>query len=391
MDSLPLSGVRVVEMSHMVMGPTCGMVLSSLGAEVIKVEPFEGDRTRTLGGMGISFFPLFNRGKKSVSLDLKSPEGREAMDRLLATADVFIENFRDDTIARLGLDAATLAKKHPRLIVGAHKGFLSGPYEHRPALDEVVQMMAGLAYMTGSRERPLRVGSSINDIMGGMFGAIGVLAALLQRKETGEGEEIRVGLFENCLFSVAQHMVQFQQTGVPAPPMSQRVHAWPVYDIFDTADGKRLFVAATTHGHWKALCEAFDLKELLADPRLTTTTERIEARDRVLPLIAERFARVPMAELEAKLEGLELPFARINAPEELFDDPHAAGGLIDLIDVDGRRHRTPSLPLEIDGVRPSPGLAAPQLGEHTEALLRELGYSDAEIAARVRPALRAAE
>ena len=391
MDSLPLSGVRVVEMSHMVMGPTCGMVLSALGAEVIKVEPFEGDRTRTLGGMGISFFPLFNRGKKSVSLDLKSPEGREAMDRLLATADVFIENFRDDTITRLGLDAASLAKKFPKLIVGAHKGFLSGPYEHRPALDEVVQMMAGLAYMTGSREKPQRVGSSINDIMGGMFGAIGVLAALLQRNKTGEGEEIRVGLFENCLFSVAQHMVQFQQTGVAAPPMSQRVHAWPVYDIFDTADGKRLFVAATTHGHWKALCEAFDLTDLLAHPRLTTTTERIDARDWVLPMIAQRLARHPMAELEAKLEALDLPFARINAPEELFDDPHAAGGLIDLIDVDGRRHRTPSLPLEIDGARPNPGLNAPQLGEHTEALLRELGYADAEIAARVRPALRAAE
>src|SRR3954466_926980 len=205
---LPLTGVRVVEMTHMVMGPTCGMILAQLGAEVIKVEPPGGDKTRSLGGMGTSFFPLFNRGKRSVVLDLTSPKDQEAMHRLLATADVFLENFRDGLLDKQGLGADELKRKHPHLIVAGHKGFLSGPYEHRPALDEVVQMMSGLAAMTGTQEKPQRVGSSANDIMGGMFGVIAILAALHQRRGGANGADIRIGLFENCLFLVAQHMVE---------------------------------------------------------------------------------------------------------------------------------------------------------------------------------------
>lgn len=253
-NDLPLAGIRVIEMSHMVMGPSCGMVLSQLGAEVIKVEPVGGDKTRALKGMGISFFPLFSRGKSSVELDMRMDEGRHALHLLLSDADVFIENFKDETAVKLGLDAARLAKLYPDLIICSHKGFLSGPYQHRPALDEVVQMMTGLAYMTGSKERPLRAGASVNDIMGGLFGVIGILAALFERKAGKGGAEVRVGLFENCLFIVAQHLVQFQLTGLPVPPMSQRAHAWPVYDIFDTADGERLFVAVTTDGSWKSFC-----------------------------------------------------------------------------------------------------------------------------------------
>src|SRR5476651_1169047 len=180
--NLPLTGVRVVEMTHMVMGPTCGMILAQLGAEVIKVEPPSGDKTRSLGGMGTAFFPLFNRGKRSVVLDFEKSGDRETMDRLLASADVFLENFRDGQLEKQGLGPEELHRKHPHLIVAGHKGFLSGPYEHRPALDEVVQMMSGLAAMTGTRDKPQRVGSSANDIMGGMFGAIAILAALYQKR-----------------------------------------------------------------------------------------------------------------------------------------------------------------------------------------------------------------
>lgn len=378
----PLDGVRVVEMSHMVMGPTCGMVLAQLGAEVIKVEPKVGDKTRSLGGMGISFFPLFNRGKRSVALDLKSEEGRKALDRLLATADVFIENFKDETISKLGLDSASLATRFPTLIIGAHKGFLSGPYEHRPALDEVVQMMTGLAYMTGSREQPLRVGASMNDIMGGLFGAIGVLAALIDRRRTGRGKEIRVGLFENCLFAVAQHMVQYQMTGVAAPPMPKRVHAWPVYDIFDTADGRRLFIGVTTEGNWRAFCREFGLENLLLDPGLQTVTDRIEARDRTLPIIAERLRHETTAKLEATLDRLSIPFSQVNAPEEMFNDPHVQrpGGLVDVVNADGRVLKTPALPLEFDRAGLLDGLAVPALGADTHDVLAELGYDDVHIA-----------
>ena len=191
----PLEGIRVVEMSHMIMGPSCGMFLGFLGAEVIKVEPPEGDKTRHLSGMGRPMFPLFNRGKKSVQLDLKSDEGQAALRKLLATADVFIENFRDQSLARMGADGETLRREFPSLIVASHKGFLRGPYQDSTALDEVVQMMTGLAYMTGPSGRPLRVGSSANDIMGGLFGALSVLAALLERRDTGKGRNLRIGLF----------------------------------------------------------------------------------------------------------------------------------------------------------------------------------------------------
>src|ERR1700688_1756738 len=211
-QDLPLAGVRVIEMTHMVMGPTCGMILAQLGAEVIKVEPSAGDKTRTLGGMGTSLFPLFNRGKRSVMLDFAKPDDRATMDRLLARADVFLENFRDGQLEKQGLGADELRRRHPHLIVCGHKGFLSGPYEHRPALDEVVQMMSGLAAMTGTQEKPQRVGSSANDIIGGMFRALSILAALYQKRGGAKemkkaadkgGADIRIGLFENCLFLVA--------------------------------------------------------------------------------------------------------------------------------------------------------------------------------------------
>ena len=279
-QDLPLTGVRVVEMTHMVMGPTCGMILAQLGAEVIKVEPPAGDKTRSLGGMGTSFFPLFNRGKRSVVLDFAKSDDRETMDRLLASADVFLENFRDGQLEKQGLGADELRRRHPHLIVAGHKGFLSGPYEHRPALDEVVQMMSGLAAMTGTREKPQRVGSSANDIMGGMFGAIAILAALYQKrggaKETNKatnkaadkGADIRIGLFENCLFLVAQHMVEYEMTGNRPRSMPEREHAWPIYDIFETAGGERIFIGVVTEGHWQSFCSEFGLQEFLDDPAL---------------------------------------------------------------------------------------------------------------------------
>src|ERR1700757_846562 len=289
---LPLEGVRVVEMTHMVMGPSCGMILAQLGAEVIKVEPPVGDKTRSLGGMGTSFFPLFNRGKRSVVLDLAKAEDREALHRLLESADVFLENFRDGQLEKQGLGAEQLRQKYPHLIVAGHKGFLSGPYEHRPALDEVVQMMSGLAAMTGTKEKPQRVGSSANDIMGGMFGVISILAALYQKRSGAtEGADIRIGLFENCLFLVAQHMVEYEMTGNRPRSMPEREHAWPIYDIFDAAGDDRIFIGVVTEGHWQSFCREFGFREFLDDPSLCTTTDRIMARDRIIPRVAEVITR----------------------------------------------------------------------------------------------------
>jgi len=372
---LPLEGVRVVEMTHMVMGPTCGMILAQLGAEVIKVEPPAGDKTRALGGMGTAFFPLFNRGKRSVVLDFERDEDRETMHRLLASADVFLENFRDGQLDKQGLSADELRGRHPHLIIAGHKGFLSGPYEHRPALDEVVQMMSGLAAMTGTKEKPQRVGSSANDIMGGMFGVISILAALYQRRSGAkEGADIRIGLFENCLFLVAQHMVEYEMTGNRPRSMPEREHAWPIYDIFDAAGGGRIFIGVVTEGHWQSFCREFGLQEFLDDPTLRTTTDRILARGRIIPRVAEEIKRWDVAKLSAKLDALNICFSPINRPEDLFDDPHVLrpGGLVDNFNADGAPFRVPALPIEWNGASLGEGLKVAPLGADTAAVRAEL-------------------
>jgi len=380
---LPYAGIRVVEFTHMVMGPTCGMVLADLGAEVIKVEPIEGDSTRHLLGSGAGFFPTFNRNKKSIALDLKKPEGIEAALRLIATADIVSENFKPGTMAKLGLDYASLRKLNPRLIYVSHKGFLPGPYEQRTALDEVVQMMGGLAYMTGRPGDPLRAGTSVNDIMGGMFGAIGAMAALRQRELTGEGSEVQSALFENNVFLVAQHMMQFASTGKAAKPMPSRISAWAIYDVFTVKNGEQIFLAAVSDKQWAIFCEALDIAELLADPRLKTNNDRVQARDWLMPQLRSHLAQRSAGELAAIFEANKLPFAPITKPEELFDDPHLnqSGGLAPIRLNNGTESKVPLLPLTLGGMRPGVRLQPPRAGEHTFALLQEVGYSDAEVAA----------
>ena len=373
-QELPLAGVRVIEMTHMVMGPTCGMILAQLGADVIKVEPPAGDKTRSLGGMGISFFPLFNRGKRSVVLDFEKPEDREFMHRLLEGADVFVENFRDGQLEKQGLGAEALRQKYPDLIIAGHKGFMSGPYEHRPALDEVVQMMSGLATMTGTTAKPQRVGSSANDIMGGMFGVIGILAALYQKRSGAGGADIRIGLFENCLFLVAQHMVEYEMTGNKPRSMPEREHAWPIYDIFDTAGGGRIFIGVVTEGHWQSFCREFGLKEFSEDKTLRSTTDRIMARNRIIPRVAEEIKRWDVNELSAKLDRLNICFSPINRPEDLLTDPHVLrpGGLVQNFNADGAPFRVPALPIEWNGSNIGEGLKVPVLGADTENVRAEL-------------------
>ncbi len=379
---LPYQGVRVVEFTHMVMGPTCGMLLGDLGAEVIKVEPIRGDDTRRLLGAGAGFFPTFNRNKKSIALDLKQPEGIEAALRLVATADVVSENFKPGTMKKLGLDHESLRKLDPRLIYVSHKGFLPGPYDHRTALDEVVQMMGGLAYMTGRAGDPLRAGTSVNDIMGGMFGAIGAMAALRQRELTGLGCEVQSALFENNIFLVAQHMMQFAATGRAADPMPHRISAWGIYDVFTVKDGEQIFLAVVSDKQWAIFCKAFALDDLLADTRLATNNDRVRAREWLMPALRARLAGHSATELSRVFEDHELPFAPIARPEQLFDDPHlnATGGLAPVRMNDGSESKVPLMPFTMGGERPGIRLQPPLLGEHTDALLKEVGYSEAQIA-----------
>ncbi|WP_409313261.1 CaiB/BaiF CoA transferase family protein [Pseudomonas putida] len=382
MSKLPLDGIRVVEISHMVMGPTCGMILGDLGAEVIKIEPVRGDGTRRLLGAGAGFFRTFNRNKQCIAVDVETPEGREAVLQLIDTADVFIENFKPGRMQKLGLGYDALCQRNPGLIYASHKGFLSGPYDNRLALDEVVQMMAGLAYMTGPVGRPLRAGSSVNDIMGGMFGAIGVLAALNERHSTGRGREVQSALYENCVLLAAQHMQQYVVTGEAAAPMPNRISAWAIYDVFTFAGGEQMFVAATGEGQWRALCRVLGQTALLDDPTLGSNNDRVLQRPRLLAHLAEVFAPLDAGQLAVQLEANGIPFAPIRRPEELFEDPHLlqSGGMAELQLEDGSHTPMPLLPLSLDGQRLQPRRAIARIGEHTRQVMRELGYSDAHIA-----------
>jgi crotonobetainyl-CoA:carnitine CoA-transferase CaiB-like acyl-CoA transferase len=379
--SLPLEDIRVVEFCHVVMGPTCGLVLADMGAEVIKVEPLDGDHTRKLVASGAGFFPTYNRNKKSFAVDLKSPQGREAVLKLIASADVVTENFRPGAMDKLGFGEQALRKLKPALVYCSLKGFLPGPYEHRTGLDEVVQMMGGLAYMTGGRYGPLRAGASVNDVMGGMFGAIAILAALHQRNRTGKGQYVQSALYENNAFLMAQHMMEGLATGKPVSPMPDRVRAWALYDNFKTREGELVFVGVVTDTQWKIFCEAFGLRELLADPSLKTNPQRVDARPRIIPIVTALFSKMTKQQLMDKCEELGLPFAPIAKPEDLFDDPHlnASGGLTPVTLANGTKTKVPNLPIEMDGERFGTRLDIPRVGGHTRAVLQGLGYSSEEV------------
>jgi crotonobetainyl-CoA:carnitine CoA-transferase CaiB-like acyl-CoA transferase len=372
--SLPLTGIRVLEFTHMVMGPTCGMILADLGAEVIKVEPPGGDKTRKLPGLGIGFFRSFNRNKKSVVLDITSEAGRQTAAELAGSCDVVLENFRPGLMNELGLDYETLSKKYPRLIYVSHKGFLPGPYEKRLALDEVVQMMGGLSYMTGPVGRPLRAGTSVNDIMGGMFGAIGVLAALRERDRTGRGQEVQSALFENCVFLSSQHMQQFLMTGEPPPPMPSRVSAWSVYDVFSLAGGDQLFIGAVSDKQFNTLCRVLERTDLLDRPEYVDNAARVAVRPQLLEELGAILADQSVDELAPKLEAAGIPYAPIARPEQLVNDPHLkhSGGLVPMTTDDGGSTDVVLLPLTMGGRRPGVRMPLPRVGEHTDEVLAGL-------------------
>ena len=378
----PLCGLKVVEFTHMVMGPAAGAMLAELGAEVVRVEPIGGDRTRRLLGSGGGYFPMYNRHKQSLCLNLKDPQGLEAAKKLVESADILIENYRPGAMEKLGLGYDALAEGNPRLIYCSEKGFLPGPYENRTALDEVAQMMGGLAYMTGPPGKPLRAGASVIDVTGGMFGVIAILAAVGERHRTGRGQKVQASLFETTVYLVGQHMAQKAVTGQAAAPMPARVSAWAIYDVFETADDP-VFIGVVTDALWEKFCALFGLDDLWAREELRENNARVEARDEIMPEIRALMKTFTSADLIAKLDGTGLPFAPIGKPEELFDDPHlaASGGLQDVTLTDGRTVQLPVLPIDMNGARTGGPDQLPEPGDQSDAVLGALGYSESEIAA----------
>jgi crotonobetainyl-CoA:carnitine CoA-transferase CaiB-like acyl-CoA transferase len=379
-NGLPLEGVRVVEFTHMVMGPTCGMILADLGAEVIKIEPPGGDKTRNLPGLGIGFFRSFNRNKKSVVIDIHTPEGLESALALIGESDVLLENFRPGLMDKLGLGYEKLKARFPRLIYVSHKGFLPGPYENRLALDEVVQNMAGLTYMTGPVGRPLRAGTSVNDIMGGMFGAIGVLAALRERDReggTGQGQEIQSALFENCCLLASQHMQQHLMTGEVPPPFPSRISAWSVYDTFTVANGEQLFIGAVSDKQFQVLCGVLGREDLLNDPALATNAQRVAVRPELLKKLQETLQHRELEALCDQLQVAGLPYAKVVRPDQLVHDEHLieSGGLVPMQTPEGDTTQVVLLPLLMNGRRPGVRRALPKVGEQTEEVLAALQHT----------------
>jgi len=381
-SSLPLNGIRVLELGHAVMGPTCGLILADMGAEVIKVERApDGDDTRRLIGFGSGFFPFFNRNKKSITIDLKSEKGKAVLRKLVRSADVFIENFAPGTVDRLGFGYDEVSGINPRLIYCSLKGFMKGPYENRPALDEVVQMMGGLAYMTGPLGQPLRCGASVIDIMGGSYGAIGILVGLYNREKTGRGEYIIASLYESTAFLVGQHMTYSAVSGKPAPPMPNRVSAWSIYDRFESKEGEMVFVGVTSDMQWKRFCETFGLSSLSADKRLATNNDRIAQREWLIPELERVFKKLEKSEILEQCEKAGVPFAPIAKPEDLFEDPqlNQSGSLVDTTLPGGVKAKLPKIPVRIGshdfGLRNNP----PRVGEGSREVLKSIGISDEEI------------
>jgi crotonobetainyl-CoA:carnitine CoA-transferase CaiB-like acyl-CoA transferase len=390
MSNRPLAGLKVLEFTHTVMGPTAGLLFAELGADVVKIEPAPaGDHTRGLGGFAAGFFAAFNRNKRSLALDLKHPQGQATLHRLAATADVVIENYGPGTMERLGCGYEQLAPLNPRLVYLALKGYLAGPYEHRPALDEVVQFHTGLAFMTGPPGQPLRAGASVIDMLGAVFGVVAAQAALREREVTGKGQRVGSALFESAAFLMSTHMAGMTATGLPALPMPQRRGAWAIYEVFETAGGGQLFIGVTSDQQWARFVEVFGLQKLAADPRLATNVMRLAERAWLVPALKAVIGKLPRAEVEAGCEKANVSWAPVGEPGDLFTDAHlmATGGLLDVFisrigGEEGKKVGLPTLPVEFGAERARPTLTRqpPRMGEHSAAVLVEAGFSADEVA-----------
>ena len=389
----PLRGISVLEFSHTIMGPCAGMVLADLGADVIKIEPAPGgDKTRDLRGFAAGFFATFNRNKQSVAINLKTEAGQSIVHRLIETTDIVLDNYGPGTMEKLGCGYDSLRCRNAGLIYLSLKGYLSGPWQDRPALDEVVQFQSGLAYMTGPPGQPLRAGASIVDILGAVFGVTGVLAALREREKTGYGQRVGSALFESAAFLMASHMVGGQVTGKAVPPMTARKGAWAIYDVFVSSDHQQLFIGVTSDAQWQRFCKEFALDELLADQRLATNPERTLMRSWLLPEVGKALANYSFDELKEGCFKADVSFSPVAHPEDLATHEQLLDqGLLDTA-LDTVRHavsdeirnsvtQIPGLPLEFgdDRLRTRLQQDPPDLGQHTGPELTRAGYLASEI------------
>jgi len=390
-DLTSLNDLTVLEFSHTIMGPCAGLLLADLGANVIKVEPApDGDKTRQLNGFAAGFFATFNRNKRSLAINLKTAAGRAALHRLVKTADIVLENYGPGTMERLGCGYETMRQINPKLIYLSLKGYLAGPLQNRPALDEVVQFQSGLAYMTGPEGQPLRAGASIVDILGAVFGVTGILAALREREATGMGQKVGTSLFESAVFLMGSHMAGSAVTGEIVPPMTARRGAWGIYDVFKTLSAEPVFIGVTSDAQWQRYCKCFDCEDLFADPRLTTNPQRTTERSWLIPSIQSRLEQLPYERVIELAELADISWAPVGRPEDLFNNEQLlqGGGLLETaLATAGQSHLAqallPALPLEFGDIKKRSTLTRqpPASGQHNKEVLTEAGFTDSEITA----------
>ncbi len=386
-SALPLAGLKVLELGHIVAGPAAGQILADMGADVIKVESVDGgDQVRQMPGAMSAMFHFLNRNKRSVALDLKG-EGAAIFLQMATGADVVIDNYSYGAVDRLGLGYDVVSQTNPGLVWLSIKGFLPGPSESQPMLDELAQMAGGLAFMTGTEQKPMRAGASIIDIGAAAYGIIAVLAALRQRDTTGQGQRIVAGLYETSVYYVAQWMATAQfgeQESVPLATMQQGTRmGFSVYQLFDTLDGNRVFVGIMSDAHWVRFIKVFGPDTLLDDARFMASADRLVNRAELNAAIGAVLARYTSEDAMARLKTANIPFAPIRRPDQLHAEAHlrASGQLVETPFPNGKTGQLPKLPFRASGFDMPLRSEAPALGADTADVLAALGYSEDDLAA----------
>lgn len=388
-QALPLKGVRVLELSHIVAGPSGGMMLGDLGADVIKVEhPSTGDTARSQANEGNTFY-TYNRNKQFLALDLRQAKGKAIFEKLVKQSDIVLDNFAPGALQRLGLDYSWGSKINPRIIYCSVKGFLPGPYGDRPFLDELAQMAGGIAYLTGFEGKPMRAGASITDIGAATYGVMGILAALYRREQTGVGDCIEAGLYETVVFWISQYITGAQLSGKNPPPRGEQTSGmgkamgWGVYQLFPTKGGKPVFIAVTGNRHWVGLCDVLGFDDWKNSAEFNTNRKRTAEKWRIAERITAATQLLTYDDITARLYKALVPYAPVGTPLDILADKHMgeAGRWMQL-KVGDKQLKVPKLPFAMGGTEDFEAAKQPAfLGEHTDTILASIGYTPAEVAA----------
>jgi crotonobetainyl-CoA:carnitine CoA-transferase CaiB-like acyl-CoA transferase len=388
----PLSGLRVLDLTRVLAGPTCTQMLGDLGAEVIKIErPEAGDDTRGFAPPFVpntkesAYFVGVNRNKKSVTLDIAKPEGQAIIHKLLEHCDILVENFKVGALAKYGLGYEQLAKTHPRLIYCSITGFgQTGPYAPRPGYDALIQAMGGVMSLTGEPNgSPQKVGVPVADLFAGLYGCIGILAAVNHRNNTGQGQQIDIGMLDTHVAWLANQGMNYLATGENPPRLGNQHPNIAPYQEFPTKDGY-IILAVGNDPTFERFCKAFGQEALLADPRFATNPIRVQNRQLVTDTLTPVMKSKTTAEWIDALEALKIGCGPINTLEQVFADPHvqAREMVVDMAHGSGEKVKVIANPVKLSATPPSYRSAPPVLGEHTNAVLTDvLKMSAGEIAA----------